>query len=297
MKTETRPTIICIQADLYLSFQFFICVAFLICCSGNLAPQRQKRGLREPCAESLKTVTVVKSCPKDKETWDKRAKLKNCGDVPRNCSVTDFVYHCIWDEFGKNLLELCAATTKIIARFCSEFSSGGMFVQEHAEKPCKRCPFAYNSSMSYMYTECYELPELPESTITTTTYIENATKVQQQTTHEQYSNSTLIHKNGEARIELNLRSSLAYLTLGIFMPTFSILTIALVLRICSKRVIESKDGSSDPSSILRLVDPNTSMRGEVDRLEGTDEATIILNSISQNCINQQFDGNEQKEMH
>ncbi|XP_061192282.1 uncharacterized protein LOC133200513 [Saccostrea echinata] len=233
METETRPTTTCIKGiktDLGVLFQLFICIFFLILFNGSLASQRQKRGAREPCADSLKTVTVVKSCPKDKDTWEKRAKQKNCGDVPRNCSATDFVYHCILDEFGKSLLELCAGTTEIIARFCSEFSTGGMFVQEHAEKPCKRCPFAYNSSMSYLYNECYELPE---STVTTT-YIDSTTKRQQQTTRERYSNSTSMPEYDEAQVEFNLSSSIVYTSLGIFVPIFSIFIMSSVLWICTK---------------------------------------------------------------
>ncbi|XP_056014824.1 uncharacterized protein LOC130052807 [Ostrea edulis] len=120
--------------------------------------------IHEPCKKSVQTVAVVKTCPTDKQAWDERARLKACWDVPHNCSDTQLSYHCVLDEVGQSLVEVCARSIEIIGRKCAEFSPGGMFVQEHYENACKSCPFAYNSSMGYLYGECFDFAVFQHTT-------------------------------------------------------------------------------------------------------------------------------------
>ncbi|XP_062577469.1 uncharacterized protein LOC134239314 [Saccostrea cucullata] len=147
--SSSQPITLCVKR-IFVLFLFSLFLLFLN--TRDPVIERNERALtrKNPCQESLKTVRDVNSCPKDKSSWEERAKLKNCGDVPRKCFTTDFVYHCILDEYGRRLVELCAESVEVIGRRCAEFSSGGMFVQEHYENTCKTCPYVYNSSHSYL---------------------------------------------------------------------------------------------------------------------------------------------------
>ncbi|XP_056014849.1 uncharacterized protein LOC125673478 isoform X2 [Ostrea edulis] len=137
----------------------FIIVLLLLNSGVIHSLRRHKRAARISCEESVKTVGRVSTCATDKQAWDERVRLKACWDVPHNCSDTQLSYHCLLNEFGHGLVEVCAISTEIIGRRCAEFTPGGMFVQEHFEKSCRSCPFAYNSSMSYLYDECFDFAE------------------------------------------------------------------------------------------------------------------------------------------
>ncbi|XP_062579614.1 uncharacterized protein LOC134241598 [Saccostrea cucullata] len=126
------------------SFHSFIYLTVLIIMASLPIVQtcqfKPRKGLRTPCSESIKTVVEVRSCPTSKESWAERALIKDCSKFLHNCSEGDpLIYHCVLDEDGKRLLEVCALMTQIKGRRCAEFNSGGMFVQEHLEKKCKEC--------------------------------------------------------------------------------------------------------------------------------------------------------------
>ncbi|XP_056014869.1 uncharacterized protein LOC125677098 [Ostrea edulis] len=144
---------------LYLTFCLLL-VTNCVCDSLDVKMEegRNKRGLqRYPCITSSSTI-VQKICPNDTESRNLRAKEMNCDSINNTCSNSiDFVYHCLLNEWGNGSIEICAPSTKIVGQFCTEFNLGGGIIQEHhkTNRSCLSCPYVYNSSDSFRYTECF----------------------------------------------------------------------------------------------------------------------------------------------
>ena len=56
----------------------------------------------------------VLQCPRNKNAWDIRAKELNCTYSAKKKDV----YHCVLDDTGTKLYELCAPAVIIPGRFC-----------------------------------------------------------------------------------------------------------------------------------------------------------------------------------
>ncbi|XP_062569125.1 uncharacterized protein LOC134231212 [Saccostrea cucullata] len=107
---------------------------------------------------SSKTIVQGK-CPNDTISRNTRAKELGCENINNSCKdSSDFVYHCVLNEWGNGSLEVCAPSTKIIGQFCVEYNLGGSIVQEHhkTNRTCTSCPFVYNSTESFRYSECFK---------------------------------------------------------------------------------------------------------------------------------------------
>lgn len=62
-----------------------------------------------PCSASLQTMKMVDRCPRNSLEWDARAALFNCSSIKQSCVSTDmFLYHCVLNTYGTELIEICA---------------------------------------------------------------------------------------------------------------------------------------------------------------------------------------------
>lgn len=64
------------------------------------------------CIWSKQTVEKVKSCPASIFEWERRKEIRKCSLLAQNQNCTDvsnFEYHCVIDESGKALIEVCAS--------------------------------------------------------------------------------------------------------------------------------------------------------------------------------------------
>lgn len=61
------------------------------------------------CSSSLISMTYVDRCPRNSLEWDVRAYLFNCSSINQTCVQSDmFLYHCVLNADGRQLLEVCA---------------------------------------------------------------------------------------------------------------------------------------------------------------------------------------------
>ena len=63
------------------------------------------------CPQSIPTVSYVSRCPANAEEWKSAAAKKDCKAVGMNQSCSDdgsFAYHCVLNEGGTKLMEVCA---------------------------------------------------------------------------------------------------------------------------------------------------------------------------------------------
>lgn len=63
------------------------------------------------CPFSRETVVRVDSCPMNKTAVERRKEIKNCQAKAKyqNCTdLTKFQYHCVLNEYGNALVEVCA---------------------------------------------------------------------------------------------------------------------------------------------------------------------------------------------
>ncbi|XP_062608354.1 uncharacterized protein LOC134270181 [Saccostrea cucullata] len=116
-------------------------------------------GRKSPCLQSRNTASFnITRCPQDRKELENRSKLFKCEEQKQNCTTAKlYKYHCVLNSKGDGYIELCAPEVVIIGRRCTEYTTGGQFLQEHLENICTACPFKYKSSESYKYNECYKL--------------------------------------------------------------------------------------------------------------------------------------------
>ena len=73
-------------------------------------PTNQSLGWKA-CPQSIPTVSYVSRCPADAEEWKSAAAKKDCRALGMNQSCSDdgsFAYHCVLNEEGTKLMEVCA---------------------------------------------------------------------------------------------------------------------------------------------------------------------------------------------
>lgn len=122
-------------------------------------------GTKSPCPQSVVDIASIHitKCPQNRKEMEDRSKTFKCENRQQNCTTANlYKYHCVLNSKGDGYIELCAPEVEIIGRRCTEFTTGGKFLQEHFESRCATCPFKYNSSESYKYDECYKL-EFPRN--------------------------------------------------------------------------------------------------------------------------------------
>lgn len=113
-----------------------------------------------PCSASLQTIHMVDRCPRNSLEWDARAALFNCSSIKQSCVPTDmFLYHCVLNTYGTELIEICAVFKFVYGRKCAEFDRKGSAVQENVyncSNSSVSCPNVYKSTNAYKYQSCYD---------------------------------------------------------------------------------------------------------------------------------------------
>lgn len=112
------------------------------------------------CSSSLISMTYVDRCPRNSLEWDVRAYLFNCSSINQTCVQSDmFLYHCVLNADGRQLLEVCAPYKFIYGQSCTEFDSEGPIIQENSYS-CSNasvpCPGVYISTDAHKYQSCYD---------------------------------------------------------------------------------------------------------------------------------------------
>lgn len=75
------------------------------------------------CSWSRDTVQLVDSCPFNSITYEQRRKDKNCEAIAKrqNCTTpSKFLYHCLINEYGNALIEVCAPIYIINGTYTSQ---------------------------------------------------------------------------------------------------------------------------------------------------------------------------------
>lgn len=124
-----------------------------------------------PCNSSLQSIQYVQRCPRNSLEWVVREDLFNCSSINHACGTADmFLYHCVLNEDGTKLLEVCAPYKYIYGHKCAEFDPGGTIIQEnsnncsHASVPC---PGVYISTDAHKYQSCYDIVQIMAGNKTT----------------------------------------------------------------------------------------------------------------------------------
>ncbi|XP_061186894.1 uncharacterized protein LOC133195024 [Saccostrea echinata] len=109
------------------------------------------------CEYSSQTVEPTKLCPSTQNEYNAAAKRKNCNTFKHNC--TSFQYHCVLNEWMTGLVEVCAPSKFIFGEQCTEFNKELKTIRRSFLTNCSAfdppCPNPYNSTMGYMYPDCY----------------------------------------------------------------------------------------------------------------------------------------------
>lgn len=136
--------------------EYLLLAAVILVCSSI---KSSYGGKKSPCPESVDTALIhITKCPQNRKEVEDRSETFKCKNRKQNCTTRNlYKYHCVLNSKGDGYIELCAPEVEIIGRRCTEFTTGGKFLQEHLESRCATCPFKYNSSESYKYEECYQL--------------------------------------------------------------------------------------------------------------------------------------------
>nr|XP_022289735.1 uncharacterized protein LOC111101506 [Crassostrea virginica] len=127
-------------------------------------------GTVDGCKDSKTTAKFVATCPQTQDEWTERSRNKNCKSHNHSCS--SFEYHCVMNTWRNETVEVCAPSSIIIGRVCSEYNFGGFRIQRNGKMVCSSCPDMYDSTKSFMYPECYEFKrkqDMISSTTQTTT--------------------------------------------------------------------------------------------------------------------------------
>ncbi|XP_061180328.1 uncharacterized protein LOC133188864 [Saccostrea echinata] len=114
------------------------------------------------CSESKVQLGTVSKCPDTLKTKTEAAMRMNCSKIACDTSKT-LEYHCVLSPFGDKFMEVCAESVLIIGRYCVEYNPVGKRIQGHYPIQCglfdNPCPFIYNSTDAYKYSECYRQTE------------------------------------------------------------------------------------------------------------------------------------------
>ncbi|XP_062574683.1 uncharacterized protein LOC134236523 [Saccostrea cucullata] len=95
---------------------------------------------------SLPTITYVTSCPVNKESWDKAAKLKKCDMLNNYTSSYKYEYHCVLNKEVTKLLEVCVPVWFLTGN-CARYSIRDAKIWNSQDTECltfsKPCPIRY----------------------------------------------------------------------------------------------------------------------------------------------------------
>lgn len=87
-----KAMVICIYFSFYFSQAHYINGSFTM-----------------PCPSSLLSMQYVYRCPRNSLEWDVREDLFNCSSINHTCGTANmFLYHCVLNADGTQLLEVCA---------------------------------------------------------------------------------------------------------------------------------------------------------------------------------------------
>lgn len=110
-----------------------------------------------PCMASNSTVRRVSMCPSNITAYIEAAKKKNCSSLSPDAErCHSFQYHCVLSDDLKYAVEVCAPPIVIIGSVCTKFSTRFSAIKRIDDQNCADCPYAYNSTLAFQYTECYE---------------------------------------------------------------------------------------------------------------------------------------------
>lgn len=69
------------------------------------------------CPQSIPTMNIVNSCPKDITELIKAKERKQCYLISQNCTTTDrFEYHCLPNKFINTFVEVCTPKAIIVGK-------------------------------------------------------------------------------------------------------------------------------------------------------------------------------------
>ncbi|XP_061169167.1 uncharacterized protein LOC133178489 [Saccostrea echinata] len=113
------------------------------------------------CEISINTFVYVNDCPRSLEEWTKASDIKQCYNVPQNCTSSEqFRYHCLLDPSNQRLFEICATERIMTGQFCPKFNIHGFRLENNYARPCVNstpsCPYHYSSTDVYKYKNCYQ---------------------------------------------------------------------------------------------------------------------------------------------
>lgn len=128
------------------------------------------------CNSSVQTVKRVETCPSSVSSYKKAAKEKNCSSLAgKALECQSFEYHCVLSDDRKYAIEVCAPSINIVGSVCAKFSTNLTGIIRIDDFDCTKCPYSYNSTTAFEYSECYANITLPfttdssqSSTVTTT---------------------------------------------------------------------------------------------------------------------------------
>lgn len=128
------------------------------------------------CNSSVQTVKRVETCPSSVSSYKKAAKEKNCSSLAgKALECQSFEYHCVLSDDRKYAIEVCAPSINIVGSVCAKFSTNLTGIIRIDDFDCTKCPYSYNSTTAFEYSECYANITLPfttdssqNSTVTTT---------------------------------------------------------------------------------------------------------------------------------
>ncbi|XP_078321370.1 uncharacterized protein LOC111110939 isoform X2 [Crassostrea virginica] len=114
------------------------------------------------CPQSIPTVSYVSRCPANAEEWKSAAAKKDCKAVGMNQSCSDdgsFAYHCVLNEDGTKLMEVCAPVW-YMSGYCARFSLTSKRIINNPDLNCSAfdtpCPARFPSNESFKYQMCYK---------------------------------------------------------------------------------------------------------------------------------------------
>ncbi|XP_062574686.1 uncharacterized protein LOC134236527 [Saccostrea cucullata] len=110
------------------------------------------------CEGAMQREDVI--CPITKTEWDKRAREINCELKYNETCQSKFVYHCVLNQRGTGMVEVCAQTW-FISGYCAMFSRDEKRIKNNFSLDCtqsnKPCPSRYISTDAYKYQSCYNV--------------------------------------------------------------------------------------------------------------------------------------------
>lgn len=137
------------------SFVLFLMLSINAQTARTMNNHRLKRLTKaDICNKTSDTVEPVQDFPKNSTVFNEQTRKKNCESLPK-CNGKPLVYHCV--RSNERIVEVCSPIRVIKGGYCAVFDKGIGRVIEDFSKPCKECPFKYQSADSVKYSSCFKL--------------------------------------------------------------------------------------------------------------------------------------------